>query len=402
MEQDKIYDSNIELDNEEELFDEPFNPNEVSIDTKIVPMETCLRRLKQGTIILNPDFQRKEVWNRTQQSRLIESLMLKIPLPMFYVSADEENNYTVVDGLQRLSTIRSFILGDDYLKSRKEEQKGVGFELKDLEFWSIYNGKVFNDLPIHIQYRILETEFQFTIINPGNSEEVRRNIFKRINTGGLPLSSQELRNALYTGKSTELLNYLSQDEQFLVATGNSIKSLRMEDNELILRFLSFLIRDYRNYNKTINIDTFLSNTMQMINAMPSLTGKEFIKLEKKYNIQKDEILFTDIDKIKAFFTSGMLRSFLMFDKHCFRRSYGEKQKAPINKALFEMWGVLLSNLKEGEFERLLKNKKDFLVEYQTILDDEKFQIAVSRDSMKHLSVKYRFDTLKELLATYIL
>ncbi|MFK7982470.1 MAG: DUF262 domain-containing protein [Saprospiraceae bacterium] len=86
-------------------------------------METCLRRLTQGTILLNPDFQRNEVWTIEKKSQLIESLMLKIPLPMFYVSADKKNNYTVVDGLQRLSTIRSFILGDMFLATETKLKK---------------------------------------------------------------------------------------------------------------------------------------------------------------------------------------------------------------------------------------------------------------------------------------
>jgi uncharacterized protein with ParB-like and HNH nuclease domain len=112
-----FYDSGIEQDDDNDRLDDPFNPEEISIDSKVVSMDNCLRRLTQGTITLNPDFQRKEVWTEDKKSQLIESLMLKIPLPMFYVSADEKNNYTVVDGLQRLSTIRSFILGDRYLKA---------------------------------------------------------------------------------------------------------------------------------------------------------------------------------------------------------------------------------------------------------------------------------------------
>ncbi|MEO1419157.1 MAG: DUF262 domain-containing protein, partial [Bacteroidota bacterium] len=124
---------------------DPFNPDEISIQTKPIPMETCLRRLIQGTINLNPDFQRDEVWNKTRKSQLIESLMLKIPLPMFYVSSDEKGNFTVVDGLQRLSTIRDFILGKDYLSSdpRDENLRGKGFVLENLEFWKEFNGKTF-------------------------------------------------------------------------------------------------------------------------------------------------------------------------------------------------------------------------------------------------------------------
>lgn len=89
-----IRDSGIEEEVVNEELTEPFNPDEISIDPKAVPMETCLRRLKQKSINLNPDFQRNEVWTEDKKSQLIESLMLKIPLPMFYVSADEKGNWT--------------------------------------------------------------------------------------------------------------------------------------------------------------------------------------------------------------------------------------------------------------------------------------------------------------------
>ena len=96
----KIFDS--EGTGMENDLTDPFNPNDISIDKKTVLVETCIKRLIQKSIVLNPDYQRHEVWDDVRKSRLIESLMLKIPIPMFYVSADEKSVYTVVDGLQRL------------------------------------------------------------------------------------------------------------------------------------------------------------------------------------------------------------------------------------------------------------------------------------------------------------
>jgi uncharacterized protein with ParB-like and HNH nuclease domain len=363
-------------------------------------METCLRRLKQKTIILNPDFQRNEVWDNIRKSQLIESLMLKIPLPMFYVSADEKNYYTVVDGLQRLSTIRSFILGDAYLKNPNEAIEGDGFKLQGLEFWKDYENKNFNELPSNIQNRILETVFTFTIINPGTPEEVRRNIFNRINKGGLPLSSQEIRNALYMGHSTRLLKELSQYPEFLNATSSSIKSLRMEDRELILRFLAFLIRDYSTYVRTIGIDSFLSDTMIIVNALPNLDSLEFrraISKDKEKRIKIEDINQISAEGIKDLFKKGMVRASTLFGKHTFRKSYGENPRSSINKSLFEMWGVLLAKLSNDSFERLIVNRDTLLTKYQFLLNTGRFHLDISRDSMKAASVKNRFEEIERLI-----
>ena len=145
---------------EESLDDEhedPFNPEEISIDTKPITMETLMRRLQQGTITLNPDFQRQEVWDQKRKSQLIESLLLKIPIPMFYVSSDEKSNWTVVDGLQRISTLRDFVLGKEYLKdpSKNLNKKGSGFKLQGLEFWTDLEDLTLNDLPTNLQLSLI-------------------------------------------------------------------------------------------------------------------------------------------------------------------------------------------------------------------------------------------------------
>ncbi|WEH92677.1 DUF262 domain-containing protein [Acinetobacter soli] len=170
----------IEVDEDEDAI-EPFNPEDISIQQKVVPMDVIIRRLKQKSIHLSPSFQRKDVWNATRKSRLIESIMLNIPLPMFYVAADENGTWEVVDGLQRLSAIRDFIIGD---------KNGSMLKLSNLEFLGEkFNGKTFvaieNDPKEQkLVNGIYEAEMRFTVINPGTPEAVKRNIFKRINTGG--------------------------------------------------------------------------------------------------------------------------------------------------------------------------------------------------------------------------
>ncbi len=384
--------SGVELEKEEREQREPFNPEQISIEPKVVSMDALIRRLLQGTIRLAPDFQRNEIWDTVRKSQLIESLMLKIPIPMFYVASDEKGNWDVVDGLQRITAIKEFILGNDYITNSKEELRGKGFKLKNLEFWGDqYNELKFSELPNFLVNRILETEFRFTVINPGTPEEVKRNVFKRINTGGMPLTPQEIRHALYQGKSTKLLKELSVSHEFKEATTYSINDSRMVAREMILRFLAFSIRSYKDYPKNYDMDIFLSDTMRIINIMPELPKEELLKIFKS-NIPN--IRFNDIEFLKNRFSDAMIRSHKLFGKHTFRRSYGDR-RTPINKTLFEVWGNLLADLEEDRFEKLMSKKNDLIEEYQELLNNKNFGDYISIYSW--IYPKERYTILQKLI-----
>lgn len=389
----------VEADEEEEL--EPFDPEKISIDTKVVSMDTVIRRLLQDTIRLAPAFQRGAIWDSTRKSQLIESMMLKIPLPMFYVAADEQANWDVVDGLQRLTTIKEFILGNEYIKMKEPELRGEGFQLKGLEFWANqYDGCTFNQLPTLLSNRILETEFRFTVINPGTPEKVKRNVFKRINTGGMPLTAQEIRHALYQGHVTTLLKTLVDSTAFKQATSDSINDSRMAGRELILRFLAFSVHRYQTYPRTSDMDTFLSSTMQLINIMPALPGTELQKIFKESELPSLPLRFTQIEDLKERFEKGMNRAFQLFGNHTFRKSYGNKRRTPVNKTLFEVWGNLLADLSLINFKILKRNKKQFLREYYQKLEDEDFSDMISRHNSRKSAVTDRYKILTEIVTKY--
>jgi hypothetical protein len=364
----------IEADTEEEGVLEPFDPDAISISQKVVPMDTLIRRLNQGSIHLSPAFQRNEVWDPTRKSRLIESLMLHIPLPMFYVAADEEGRWEVVDGLQRLSTIRDFMIGD---------KDGSPLKLKNLEFLGEkYDGKTFNwikDEPStqKIANDIFETEMRFTVINPGTPEAVKRNIFKRINTGGMPLTGQEIRHALYEGRSSELLVELVESDVFKRIMGNKINDSRMGARELILRFVSFSVLGREAYKG--GMDTWLSNTMRVINCMPELDLKKLSKIYLKEVIP--EIKINHVSEIKERFELAMSRAEELFDGHAFRKSLPkESRKSPINKSLFEVWSNVLSSLTEEGYKKVFLRKSALLERYELVLHDLDTSNAISRHS----------------------
>lgn len=384
----------IEADDDEDVI-EPFDPEEISIQQRVVSMDVIIRRLKQDSIQLAPSFQRKEVWDQTRKSRLIESLMLNIPLPMFYVSADEEGNWEVVDGLQRLSTIRDFIIGDRY---------GVKLKLKNLEFLGEkYDGKTFTAIKDDPNVQklvndIYETEMRFTVINPGTPESVKRNIFKRINTGGMPLTAQEIRHALYEGQSSKLLQELVQSESFILAIGKKIDDSRMGASELILRMISFMVMDRIAYKH--GMDSWLSNSMRVINCLPNPSKEQLQKIFHKGEIPILRV--NSLEEIQVKFELAMTRAEELFGGHSFRKSLpGDERKSPINKSLFEVWGNFLAVLTEHEYEVLKSNKRTLLIAYGELFMNVDFNNSISRHSSTPKGVMVSYIEIEKLVKRVI-
>ncbi|EIK61149.1 MULTISPECIES: DUF262 domain-containing protein [Pseudomonas] len=359
---------------------EPFDPASISLSSKIVALDTVLRRIRNHTITLAPNFQRNFVWDTKRKSLLIESMMLRIPLPMFYVSEDKDGVWEVVDGLQRLTTIKDFILGED--------GDGKGFKLKGLEFWGeSFDGKDFYTInrkldAARIINNVMEAELSFTIINPDTPEKVKRNIFKRINTGGMRLSTQEIRHALYQGEASDLLRELVDNSVYQRVVGKTVKDDRMAGRELVLRFISFYLRKREDFKG--DMDEFLADTMRHVN------NEHTIPLRIRY----DKIQLTEA------FKRALNRSDSLFGEHAFRRSHENRRKTPVNKSLFEMWTVLLARINQPTFESIIADKQHFLLKYHKMLDDDAFADAIGKYGSDPAGVRDRYSRAITLLKEY--
>lgn len=342
---------------------EPFNPERIRITTKPVLVQQILSRITDNAIDLNPDFQRLDrVWDARRRTRLIESLLLRIPIPAFYVSADERDRWRVVDGVQRISTLRRFVDNE--------------FSLNGLEYLFSFRAQRYERLPRALQRRISETVFAFHIIEPGTPPEVMFNIFTRLNTGGKPLNKQEIRNALHPGPVREYLKRLAESDAFLRATDNSVNPQRMADRELVLRFLAFRIEPWEQYTGG-DWDGWLGTVMDRISAMDEPT---------RALLERD-------------FTKAMDAAFAVFSDLAFRRPASAGSRRPrVNRALFDSWSVGLARRTEAETTSLVANRSSLVEGLRRLLDDDtEFKEAISWSTGDAGRVQKRFRAIDDLI-----
>ena len=357
------------IDENAEILEEPFDATKINIETKTPSLDTLIKRLERGTIQMNTEtyFQRQpDLWDKPKQSRLIESLLIRFPLPAFFFDATDDESWLVVDGLQRLSSIRNFCV----------DKK---LALTGLEFLTHLNGMDWEHLPTHLQRVIEESQVLIYKIMPGTPAKVKFNIFKRVNTGGLTLEPQEIRHALFQGKPATFIAELATSKEFLAATDNRIATRRMLDRDFINRFLCFYLIGYENYKP--DLDTFMSEAMQSIYDKPT----------------------EDIDKIRQDFKKSMNLSIAIFGKKAFRKIYKNDDKlAPINKSFFDALSVQFALLDDTERELLEAKKEVFQDKIKTALSEQnEFFIAVTTSTGDIKKVTTRHNFVKNLIQEVI-
>ena len=369
----EIEDPSGDITTDSGIITEPFDPTMIRVITKPMTIDLVLKRIKENALDLSPNLQRSSfqrmgnIWTDGAQSRLIESLLIQIPLPAFYIDATNEDHWIVVDGLQRLTALKRFII----------EEK---LKLRELEFLTELHGKVFRQLSPRFRRRIEETQITINIIEEGTPSNAKFNIFKRINTGGLPLSSQEIRHALNQGRATRLLTRLAESEEFLSATGHSIKDIRRADQECVLRFIAFTLVTYQEY-KTEDFDGFLNETMKRMN-----------------NMRKEDLMLLD-----SMFIQAMVVAHKIFGTEAFRKKYDRDGKRyPINKALFEAWSVNLGKLDEQQISVLVEKREMLINKFIDLVKDIDFNDAISFGTKTIKKVNLRFSRIEEIIGEVLL
>ncbi|GLI36991.1 DUF262 domain-containing protein [Geobacter hydrogenophilus] len=346
---------------------EPFDPSKIKIQPKQDTLRNLIDRLKEDEIDLNTDFQRHgELWDHGKMSRLIESILIRFPLPAFYFDATNDDCWLVVDGLQRLSSIRKFVVEKDTTKCLR---------LSGLEYLKDLRGATYEDLSRTYKRRIAECPVTYFQILPGTPDEVKYSIFRRINTGGLTLTNQEIRNALAKDIQRNFLQKLAENPYLKKTMGDQTK--RMMDQELVLRFLAFYYKDYTGSKK--NIAEFLDEVMDDI--------EKYSETEKR--------------SLEKAFADGIERSFNIFGDRAFeKRSDGEEdvKRKRKNTALFEVWTVSLAKLSDEDAAKLIERGERLNELHRTEMDPTKeYYRSISLATQKREHVRIRYSTVSKII-----
>ena len=359
-EEDEIEMTDNEVGENDQDIISPFSVKDIKVTHATVMLPTIINRLNRGEIGI-PNYQREpNLWSNHQKSRLIESILLKLPLPVFYFDVSDPEKWMVIDGLQRISTIKSFFVSKT-------------LKLKGLEFLDELNGKTSDDLPNNLQRTIEDTMFVAYQIEGQTPKEVRYSIFNRINTGGLSLKPQEIRQALnQKGGGVNFLKNMVKQDSFKEVVGISNK--RMAGQELVLRFMAF---------KTLDEDKFKTMNNFLDLAMEKIDTKS-----------QDELDTLQDNLIKVLKFSNQV----LGEKHKFSRSIAsEKRSKMVNLSLFDVLTVCFDEIDDKDL--FLENKGFFVTGLKRMLLDESsdFFISITKGTSGKWAKDMRFREMRSLI-----
>lgn len=344
----------------ENILDIPPEQRKLITESSDYTVETLVSKVLNESVFI-PDFQRKYVWSDIQASKLIESLIIQCPIPVIYLNQEKDERYSVIDGNQRVTSLKRFLNNE--------------FTLKGLTAYSELEGLNYQQLDPRIQRHINNRTLRCISISKDTHPQVKFDVFERLNSGSVKLNKQELRHGLYYGKliksakdlvsKTEITKYVLPIDQ---------KNKRMKGEEFILRFWTIGL-DFDNYKGSLSasINNYIEKNKNNVDVLI---------LEKKFNETFNLVT-------KAFGDY----SFLTFNKD----SNGDFQKLKFNAALYDAVMVGFYENNEADVLSFSSNKNENLEKiYKIFQDDKEFIKSISQATGNKSAVRYRISKIKEV------
>lgn len=352
--EDEAGDSDVqwhELPAERDFFASPYDP----------PVKSLVQEIKDGELIVRPSFQRSGVWDVVRKSKLVESILLNIPIPTLFFAEDDDKSKVVVDGQQRLLALK------EYIENR--------FALKGLEVLNPLNGKNFDDLTERQQRIISNRTLRCLVISARSDSEIRFQVFERLNQGGVPLNAQEVRHCVYRGALNDLLHELKYHPTWLSLLGKQEPHSRMVDCELILRFFA-LRNSLPNYSPPLK--TLLN---------------EYMRKMRKCDAEER-------NQLSSAFVAAITAVHEAFGSNAFRRGVVENQGAlawdkSVNRAVLDIQLLILEGVDAAQIQALDGEVARRFTKLCT--DDEVFADSVSRATADRSRLRYRLQKFTVLL-----
>ena len=357
---------------EEEINETEENGEDLSIRRRKIftekmdpPIESLYLKYKRGDLILDPIFQRRPVWDLARCSKLIESVVLEVPLPVFYLAESKDGTEEVIDGQQRFRAFFNYI--DNIYK------------LKGLKALPDLNGNQFSELGKETKKLIENYPVRTVTFKKESDENLRFEIFERLNTGAMPLNEQELRNCIYRGKYNDLLIDLARDPDYMYLMGLKAQEKRMKDVEYVLRFAAFYHSNYLNYKPSMA--RFLNEDMKLYQ---NIADKDIANLRKVF---KQSIAIT-----RSLLANKAFHRFYRGDE---KNKDGYWEPKRFNASLYDVltWGFTRYD------KNLLMGNLDAIREAWIALmtSDEEFIESIERSTSSLKSITYRFDAWRKIL-----
>lgn len=338
----------------------PYRPSDINIDTHPMNIGDLIEMIDANWINFDTEYQRlQNLWSEDFQSRLIESILLGLRLPAFYFEEVSRRKWNIIDGLQRCCAIRNFCVN--------KTLKLSGLEFLGKEF----NGKGYDDFPFEIRRDLRMLPITVNILQKGTPTEVKYILFKRLNTGGMTLTPQEIRTAMFP-EVVPILREMAESPDFLRVTQGKIPTKRQEDKDFVSRFMAFYLLGYQAYEASMDIDTFVNKSMQKLRCEIK-NGSE------------------GIVKMKADFIRSLLTAEKIFGDDAFRkRMKKDDSLKPLNKAYFEVLTTTFARLKDKDAATLVGRKellKDNLI---SLMNNATFATSISTGTGRLDRVQTRF------------